>query len=310
MIRTASPVALPEGHRRPCQPASARIDPLRAFFALLALLLPAAVRAADLPADGIIVQVPTVITTESTNRLRAMLLGPLKRFEGGAARRGGRFTLLCDFNPEGRRAVCDDIGASYGLAAYLRSLPGEIKGVNTVAYVHGDVKRHSVLPVLACSEIVFAENGVLGPAAAGKPFSPVERTAYEEITRNRYPAVLIRKLYDPAVKVIRVGDHYAGSDEKPRPRGEVVDDLSGHEAVAYTFPLARKFGLCQQLPAASLEDVRVVYGLPRTGLHRSLDRTICWRIPVEGAVTGELVEQTRRRIQRACALTSTCSSSN
>src|SRR4051794_20527650 len=119
MIRTATLVALPERGGRPTparvQTSVVRSDLLRVVLVLLALLSAVAARAADAPSDGLIVPVPTVIPTESTNRLRASLLGPLKRFEAGASRSGGRFILLCDFNPEGRRAVCDDFGASYGL---------------------------------------------------------------------------------------------------------------------------------------------------------------------------------------------------
>ncbi|MFO0846536.1 MAG: hypothetical protein U0797_29905 [Gemmataceae bacterium] len=122
MLRAATPVATHDPHRRP--------SPRCAWLAL-ALLLPHSARAADKPVEGLIVQVPTTITTESTGRLRSLLHGPLSRFEQGAARQGGRFVLLCDFNPEGRRAESDDFGASYGLATYLRSL----QNVRTVAYV-------------------------------------------------------------------------------------------------------------------------------------------------------------------------------
>jgi membrane-bound ClpP family serine protease len=270
------------------------------LFASLVSLLPSTASAADRPTEGVIIQIPTVITSESTDRLRSLLFGPLKNFEAGAANQGGRFVVVCDFNPEGQRASCDQLGVSYDLARYLRSLSRDNKGVTTVAYVHGDVKRHSVLPVLACSEIVFSERGRLGEVAtAARPLTDVERTAYEEINRNRHPPALVRKMYDPNFEVIRSGDRYAASDEKPRPNGQIVPELSDREVVLYNFALARKVGLCQQLPFASLEEVRDVYGLPRQGLHRTLERAVCWRIPVEGAITGELVEQTRRRIQRA-----------
>jgi membrane-bound ClpP family serine protease len=154
--------------------------------------------------------------------------------------------------------------------------------------------------VLSCSDIVFSERGRLGEVASpGKQLNRVERIGYEEISRGRYPPALVRKMYDPNLEVIRAGDRYAASDEKPRPRGETVPELSDHEVILYNYALARKFGLCAQLPSASLDEVRVTYGLPRTNIQRTLDRSVCWRIPVEGAITGELVEQTRRRIQRA-----------
>jgi membrane-bound ClpP family serine protease len=268
---------------------------------VLALFLSAlAVRAAERATDGIIVQIPPAITTESTNRLRSLLYGPLKRFEAGAALQGGRFTVLCDFNPDGRRALCDDFGASYGLATYLRSLKADFKGVRTVAWVHGTVKRHSVLPVLACHEIVFSEKGQLGEVSTqNKPLTRVEKTAYAEIARNHYPLALVRKMYEADIEVIQTGNTYAASDEKPRPRGSPVPELSGHEAVLYTYPLARKVGLCQQQASATLEDARITYGVPRGGLNRTLDRTVCWRIPIEGSINGELVEQTQRRVKRA-----------
>ncbi|MFO0846535.1 MAG: hypothetical protein U0797_29900 [Gemmataceae bacterium] len=58
------------------------------------------------------------------------------------------------------------------------------------------------------SEIVFSESGRLGQVTAGpgKPLPRVEQTAYEEIARGRYPEVLVRKMFDPAVEVVKVGD--------------------------------------------------------------------------------------------------------
>ena len=115
MLRAATLVAYPGRHGRPtstpdvaqvapppCRARSARIDPV---FLALAFFLPAGLMtAAEKPVDGLIVQVPTTVTTESTGRLRSLLHGPVKSFELGAARQGGRFVLICDFNPEGRRA--------------------------------------------------------------------------------------------------------------------------------------------------------------------------------------------------------------
>ena len=98
---------------------------------------------------------------------RSSLHGALKRFDQDGRGKGGQFVVLCDFNPEGRRCECDDFGACYNLATYLAGLPTETKGVFTVAYVHGDVRRHSVLPVLACKEIVFSATGAA--RAGGRP---------------------------------------------------------------------------------------------------------------------------------------------
>src|SRR4051812_28428470 len=113
--------------------------PWAVFACVLTALAPAALHAAadadHRAAEGLIVSVPPVITTESTNRLRNVLLGPLNRFKDGASKQGGKFTIVCNFNPDNRPASCEDFGASYTLAKYLRSLQNDIKGVATVAYV-------------------------------------------------------------------------------------------------------------------------------------------------------------------------------
>ncbi len=273
----------------------------RALLAGLLLLL----AVADLPAvektvEGLIVPVPSTITTESINRLKSDLLGPLKRFEAGASRQGGKFTVLCDFNPDGKTAECGDFGAAYELARYLRSVQAETRGVSTVAYVHGDVRRHSVLPALACGEIVFSLRARLGQVSSGdRPLPRVEQTAYEDIARGRYPPVLIRKMYDPSAEVLRAGGQIVDGDQKPRPHGEPIAELAGNEVAFYSFALARKLGLCQQVPSANLEEARIAYGLPRSSVTLAIDRRVTWRIVIDGAVTGELVEQTRRRIKRA-----------
>lgn len=295
MLRPITPVAISP------PPNSAR----RLVVALLTLLtlapLGGGARAADKPVDGLIVQVPTSVTTESVNRLRSDILGRLNRFEQGAARQGGKFFLICDFNPDAAVAESNKFGACYELAKYLRELQTDRKGVTTVAYVHGDVRRHSVLPVLACAEIMYSDQGQLGPVAvAGTELTKTEQSAYEEISKGRRSAVLVRKMYDPTVEVVKVGDQYLDANANPRERGQPVEGLPVGELAAYKFALARQLGLAQPLAAATVDKVREAYGLPHEALHaNALDRTLCWRIPLEGMVNGELVEQTKRRIERA-----------
>jgi membrane-bound serine protease (ClpP class) len=258
-------------------PATSRPGAMSLFGSLIgAILALAAPARAEQTVEGMIVPVPSAISTESTNRLKSAVAGPLKRFEAGGSREGGKFTLVCDFNPDGRRANCDDFGAAYTLAKYLRSLSA-VRGVSTVAYVRGDVTRHSVLAALACTEVVFAPAGKLGRVTDDRAAGKVEQAAYEEISRDRFPAVLVRKMLDPAPHVEGFGDG---------------------ETALYDFEKAKK-GICQQVASNTLEDVRVAYGLPRTGVSQAIDRSACWRIPVEGVLDGELVEQTQRRIKRA-----------
>src|SRR5262249_26378562 len=84
-------------------------------------LLPPPSRAQEGHDAGLVVQVPTLITTEATNRLRTTVSSPLKRFEAERAggKKGRTFRLVCDFNPDNRTSASDDFGACLNLANYL-----------------------------------------------------------------------------------------------------------------------------------------------------------------------------------------------
>ena len=95
--------------------------------------------------------------------------------------------------------------------------------MQTRAYVHGDVSRHAVLPVLACGEIVMSVRAA-GPPRDGscdsdRSLTAFEKTAYDEMARGHFPLVLVRKMYDPDLVVVKVfpagkdGDHYVDARE-------------------------------------------------------------------------------------------------
>jgi hypothetical protein len=242
--------------------------------------------------------------------LRTALYGPLQRFEAERGRdpnkaKDLRFRLICDFNPEGRANSSEDFGACLTLAEELRDL--QKRGVETIAFVHADVTRHAVLPVLACAESVMSKDppSRLGRIPApGRPLKPVERLAYEEIARNRYPLALVRKMFDRDLTVVKVppgqkGDRYVDGNDRPRPRGEPVTDLGPGDTAFYTFTQASEFGLCQQAARNSLDEVREAYNLPRSALHTALDRVVACRVLAAGTLNGELREKVQRRVKRA-----------
>ncbi|HZY89601.1 MAG TPA: hypothetical protein VFE78_32570, partial [Gemmataceae bacterium] len=292
----------------PTPPARRRLAPAAA---LLLAVLPAAAPAQAPQGSGLVIQVPTTLTTLETNRLRNALLRPLKLYEAARQndqRRAGSFKLVCDFNPEGRPTASDDFGACYELAKYLRSLQKE--GIQTVAWLHGDVSRHSVLPVLACSKIVMSAEprARLGRVAAGgKTLPRSERAAYEdgEVVAAHGAPVLVRKTYDPAVSVVEIkpppksGPRYLDAADKPRPKGELVADLGPGETAFYSFAQARDFGICEQAPCNDVDAVLALCDLPRSSLARPLDRVSAWRLVVAGTVNGELKEKVQRRVKRA-----------
>jgi membrane-bound serine protease (ClpP class) len=284
---------------------SGRCRPLVAL--LLAALLPAPLAAGEVGNTGLIVPIPTSITTDVTRRLKGTLYGPLKRYN--EARRqdpeaAGTFKLVCDFTPDGRANSSDDFGACYELAKYLHGLDEE--GIQTVAWVHGDVTRHSVLPVLACREVFLSAAPVarLGQVTVpGTPLPGAERLAYEEVVRNRYPLPIVRKMYDPAVEVIkaRPGDRekgtYRDGSDKPRPEGEVV--LPPGDTALYNFAQAKEYGLCQLVPCNDLDEIRRRCDLPRASLFPPLEKAVVWRLVVGGQITGKLKDQFDERLTRA-----------
>jgi membrane-bound serine protease (ClpP class) len=280
--------------------------PTLAIVLLLAYLAPTTLPAQEKRNAGLIAPIPTTITTEATNRLRSALYGPWRRYEDERNRdpKGvGDFYLICDFNPDNRDNASDDPGACQTLARYLRDLRKK-QGIQVLAYLHGKVTRHAVLPVLACSEIILSQE----PAAAfGKvadaqhPLEALDRLAYKDLANNRYPSVLIRKMYDANVEVVKAradGQFYDGND-KATPKGDPVPGLERGETALYTFAQAGKLGLCQPMPRDSLDAVRDAYRLPPASLYPALDRLVAWHFVLKGAINGEMKERVERRIGQA-----------
>lgn len=274
---------------------------------LLAAFFPRPSAAQDRPEPGLVVPIPTTITSESTNRLRTTLYHPLHRFEAERGQGPARasFRLVCDFNPEGRANSTDDFGACLTLANYLREL--QRQGVQTVAFVHGEVSRHAVLAVLACGEIVMSADpeARLGKVApSGKSLDKVAQVAYEDVPRNRYPLVLVRKMYDRDLVVLRAppghkGERFIATGPQAPAGSEAVPELGPGDTAAYNFRQARDFGLCQQTERNTIDDVLEAYHLDRSALSQPLDRRVAWRLVVSGTVNGELREKLQRRVRRA-----------
>ena len=266
------------------------------------LLMPAtsAARAQEETDPGRILAVPAPVTPDTAARLREGITEALKRAE---ARRGKRvFKLILDFNPEGRSNGSKEFGPCYDLADFLRKLQGQ--GVRTVAYVHGEVSRHSVLPVLACAEIVFSRSGELGPVVRdpAETLGPVQRLAYDDTARNRLSLALIRKLYDPDLVVVRTpeggGDRFR--DAREAKAGEPV--LLAGTAARYTFEQASAYGICQPDPRESVADVAAAYNLGRESLEADplAGRIpVAWLIGIDGPVNEVLRERLPRRVSRA-----------
>ncbi len=272
---------------------------------LLSCLVSTSLPAQERRNAGLVAPIPTTITTEATSRLRSALYGPLRHYDDERNRDPksvGNFYLICDFNPDNRDNASDEPGACQSLARYLRDLQKK-QGIQVIAFVHGNVTRHAVLPVLACSEIVMSQQppGQIGKAAdAQHPLERLDRLAYDELANKRYPAALIRKMYDADVEVVKGRDGlYHDANENPARRGEPVSGLSRGDTALYSFDQASKVGLCQPMPCNTIDEALGRYRLPRSSLYPALDRLVAWRIVLRGQINGAMKERVERRVRQA-----------
>src|SRR5262249_52015081 len=102
--------------------------------------------------DGLFITVRNPLDSVGFKRIKAQT----DRFIDRPDRRG--LKIVYDFNPDGYPSQTSDYGVCRDLAEYLLHL----QDVTTIAFVHNDVTGHTVLPVLACKEIVMSKNAKLG----------------------------------------------------------------------------------------------------------------------------------------------------
>jgi membrane-bound ClpP family serine protease len=285
------------------------------LMALLAILLPAA--RGD---DGLFVTVHNPITSEVTSRVKEITTRAVERYREAERAAGGKeryaFTIVFDFNPaaQGAQAAPSgtrDFGPCHDLAEHILHL----QDITTIAFVRSEVSRHTVLPALACKEIVMAEGAAIGDVLRDQtePLSNSKREAYRETVHGRCPAIVM-KMLDRDMVVLKArklqgGDWYidARTEAAEAKNGVIVVDRnpvigSGPNSTLFTAAQARDFGLCQPFFLQTRQQVAEKYQLPATSLREDplMGRSpIAWRIDVTGQVNGALAETLRRRMRRA-----------
>src|SRR5262245_58274408 len=143
---------------------------------LLACFAPAA-RAQNLAVDGLFLSVPSRIDSDVVNRIKKSI-----EDREAAAGAGVELKIVLDFNPENKAAASDDFGPCFDLARYLLNKPT----IKTIAFVHAPVSRHTVLPVLACKELVMSREGRLGPGLSeNEPLEDFVRLGYQMVVDKR-----------------------------------------------------------------------------------------------------------------------------
>lgn len=265
--------------------------------AVLILAVVAPLRADD---EGLFVTVPTPITSA--------VVGRIKERVDRAARDHGIRKLVLDFNPDNKEAATPDFGPCYDLAKYLR----QKHDVLTVAFVHNKVTRHSVLPVLACKELVMSSDAALGEVVGDNAASldDADRAIYDHMARPDQVA-LVRKMYDRSVEVLEGRKNGAlffvdRAREADAARDGVVivnrrPVLPAGAVGLFRAADAQKFGLCKVI-RDSRQQVAQEYQLAPASLREDplAGRTPePWRIDVRGDLTPGLADAVRRRVDRA-----------
>src|SRR5262245_26756384 len=116
--------------------------------------------------------------------------------------------IVFDFNPpKGQPSGTSEFDPCNALARYIKSLRAGLYGesIKSVAFLRSEVTKHTVLPVLACSEIVMANDpeqkkvASLGDVGAEADQDPTMRTAYAEVAdfvrdRGSHRALVMRMI--------------------------------------------------------------------------------------------------------------------
>lgn len=277
-------------------------------FVLLALAVAFRAPAQEAPgSDGQFLTVPVPITsTEVTNLKEAV--------ERARTRRVTK--IVFDFNPiapagHTLESASPDYGPCRDLATYIRSL----HDVTTVAYVHNKVQLHSVLPVLACKELVMSAGGMLGEIErdANAPREKDVVAAYRDFA-GEARAAIVMKMLDANVEVMEGRKNNAAyffdrraqaeaaaagvvgiKPDPVMPRGK-VGVLSQEDAV--------RFGLCKLKNKESRQQVAEAYGMNAASMYEDPlqgREPKAWLIELSGPVDAGFKEKILRRVRKASA---------
>ena len=269
---------------------------------------------ANAPFPAVVIPVVTPFESESAKRIRNLALEALDKFiletKGVPAAERPVFKLILDFNPQGK-AFTSEFGPAYDLAQSLRLLKN--RGSLTIfGWVHGEVQRHGVLPLLACDNIYYSKDALVGGVVgdSGEFLSNTIRTAYDEITAGRFARVVIRKMYAPDLVIVKATNPKGREifvERGEDPQGEIV--LQAGKEGRYDFAAAKTFGISEQEPAENLGALAAILRLSAKSLGDatvSNRELVPWRIVLTGQINPELFERFKRRVSRAVGQGANC----
>ncbi|MBP3960766.1 hypothetical protein J8F10_36560 [Gemmata sp. G18] len=214
--------------------------------------------------------------------------------------------VVLDFNPDGKPAATTNFGPCSDLAKFLSS--PKMAGVKTIGFVHAPVTGHTVLPVLACKEVVMSKAGALGPVVVEgvPPLEASEQVAYK--TRfnrdDRWP--IVQKMFDPNVALVkgvtkegapRYADANTPDSLKQVVGAAPVNGVQDNQVASYPAPVARAVELASGT-AENRREIAELFGLPPLRDDPLAGRTPdAYQWALKGDVDGAMKESVNRVIR-------------
>ena len=265
--------------------------------------------------EGMFITVPNPITDAVITQVKTKIQRTIER-EGRQVTK-----IIFDFNPKGVPAATSDYGPCITLKNYLLALRlGQISAsyprIHTVAFVHGEVSKHTVLPVLACAEMVMSAEAKIGDVLRGQDglVPPEVRTAYEKLADNSPAGDVVLKMLNRDLIVRKVktrdGGMYYWSE------ATVKDRLAKGELLTVDPEIPPGLGAGNTLFDAELasdlrseqgqrnnrEEVANLYGLSRQSMNEDwlVGRTpVPFRVDISGTLDASKLSSLKRRIASA-----------
>ncbi len=273
----------------------------------VALALTAPRAPAQAPAwqkDGLFITVPNPITDSAVRQIKSRIDEAFNRDQRSLR------TIVFDFNPGGQPAVTSDFDSGSRLKRMIQELRKERGNLATIAFVHDEVTKHTVLPVLACHQIIMSKKGQLGAVMRGQAGEPPDdiKSAYEALARSWSGGSpdLILKMVDKNLVITQVktkdGIRYVRKQhDQP---GEVPPGLEAGDAnTLFDSEKARKYGLCASSLYETRSELARALGLSPRSLREDTppdDKTpVVWRIDLSGTVNKAKLDSLERRIKSA-----------
>jgi len=306
------------------------VSPGKALVFLLALCgeglvycTPSFLFAKDNP-DGLFITVPNPIEDKAISQIERKIQGAIEREKRAIS------IVVFDFNPHGLPSGTSDWNSSNRLAEFIRNLQqGTVPGKNypniaTVAFIQNLVNKHTVLPVLACRQIVMSNerdpttrqikarlgdvtrdiSGVLGETT---------RLAYTGVARKFASPDLVLRMLDPNLVLKKVetleGPRFLSAkslqelDKKNQPY-TVDDNLPDALQVGnalFDAQQAFELGICNGIKNSAAE-LAASLQLPRKSLSEDWlvgEKINPWRIEVRGPLDKGKLEAIERRLKTA-----------